>query len=165
MKKYLPILILVVFLVVAIPVLRYYRSQGISPGQRAPEFTLNDFDGNAVSLTDLRGQVVMLNFWASWCGPCREEMPDMQRVYDDLKDDGFTILAVSLDQSQDDARKFIDENGFTFLVVMDDAAVADMYEVTGIPKTLIIDRDGIVRQVRVGQLNESSLRQLVEEWL
>jgi peroxiredoxin len=165
MKKYMPILIVAVLLVLAVPVLRSLRTEGISPGERAPDFTLQNFEGELVSLTDLRGQVVMLNFWAPWCGPCRDEMPEMQRVYDDLKEKGFTILAVNVNAPRDDARRFIEENGFTFPVAQEDATVTRKYEVTGIPKTLIIDRQGIIRQVHVGSLKERQLRQMVEPLL
>jgi peroxiredoxin len=92
-------------------------------------------------------------------------MPEMQRVYDDLKEKGFTILAVNVYPSRDDARRFIEENGFTFPVVQDDTNVVRKYEVSFIPKTLVIDRQGIIRQVHVGSLKERQLREMVEPWL
>lgn len=167
MRKFLPIVLVVVALAVAIPVLGQLRPQaGLEEGRRAPEFTLPDFAGNLLSLRDLEGQVVMLNFWSAACPPCREEMPDMQRVYDDLKEDGFTILAVNVNDRPEDALRFLTDNGYTFPAVRDsDLAVARMYEVTGIPKTLILDRSGVIRQIRVGLIHEETLRRLVEEWL
>jgi peroxiredoxin len=165
MRKYLPMMMIALLLVITIPTLRYFRVEGLSPGRRAPEFVLKDLNGQPVSLSALRGQVVMLNFWSPICRACREEMPEMQRVYDDLKDDGFTILAVNAYHGLDVARQFIEENGFTFTVVQDDATVARMYQVTLLPKTMIIDREGIIRQVWVGSINEEQLRRLVLEWL
>jgi peroxiredoxin len=165
MKKYLLIIVVVIVLGVAIPVLRQYRTQGLGEGQRAPAFTLNDLSGNPVSLESLKGQVVMLNFWSAACPPCREEMPDMQRVYDDLKDDGFTILAVNVNDPPMVAAQFLGENGYTFPVVKDDGSVGQMYEVQYIPKTLIIDRNGTIRYVTVGVLSEEALRSLVQKWL
>ena len=127
--------------------------------------SLNTLDGETVSLTDLRGQVVMLNFWSAACPPCREEMPEMQRVYDELNGDGFTILAVNVNDLPQIAARFLDEFGYTFPVVKDDGNVSRLYELQFIPKTLIIDRSGIIRHVRVGTISETELRSIVQKWL
>jgi peroxiredoxin len=166
MKKFLPILLVVVMLIVAVPLLAQFRMQGgLDVGDTAPGFTLNDLEGNPMSLSDFRGQVVMVNFWSSTCPPCREEMPDMQNVYDDLKDDGFTILAVNVNDPPVMARRFLEDFGYTFPVVKDDGEVSRLYEVQFIPKTLLLDREGVVRFVTVGPVHEEQLRQLVTEWL
>lgn len=167
MKKYMPMLIVFGALMVAILLLGQFRSQEeLAVGKPAPEFTLNDFDGNPVSLYDLRGKVVLLNFWSAACPPCREKMPILQRIYDDLQGRGFTILAINLNDRPQDALKYLADNGYTFPALKDsDLSVARRYAVTGIPKTLILDRFGIVRGVRLGLTNETTLRRIVEEWL
>ncbi|MBS4030012.1 MAG: TlpA family protein disulfide reductase [Clostridiales bacterium] len=165
MKKYIPVLAVVIVLSIAIPVLSQLRVKGLDEGAKAPDFSLNTLDGENVSLTDLRGQVVMLNFWSAACPPCREEMPEMQQVYDELKDDGFTILAVNVNDMPQIAARFLDENGYTFPVVKDDGNVSRLYELQFIPKTLIIDRNGIIRHVRVGTISETELRSIVGKWL
>jgi peroxiredoxin len=165
MRKYLPVLVVVIVLSIAIPVLSQLRVKGLDEGTKAPDFSLNTLDGENVSLFDLRGQVVMLNFWSAACPPCREEMPEMQRVYDDLKGDGFTILAVNVNDMPQIAGRFLDEFGYTFPVVKDDGNVSRLYELQFIPKTLIIDRNGIIRYVRVGTITETELRSIVQKWL
>ncbi|MBS4008043.1 MAG: TlpA family protein disulfide reductase [Clostridium sp.] len=167
MKKYAPILIMIMALAVAILALRQFRSQeGLSVGQQAPGFTLNDFEGNLVSLNDLRGKVVLLNFWSAACPPCREQMVALQQLYEDLSAQGFTILAINVNDRQEVALNYLAENGYTFPALKDaDLAVARMYAVTGIPKTLILDRGGMIRDVRLGPASEATLRRMIEEWL
>ncbi|MCL4464150.1 MAG: TlpA family protein disulfide reductase [Firmicutes bacterium] len=167
MKKYTPMLIMLLALAAAILTLSQFRSQeGLSVGQAAPEFTLNDFEGNPVSLADLRGKVVLLNFWSAACPPCREKMPTLQQVYEDLQARGFTVLAINVNDRLQDAQKYLSDNGYTFPALKDaDLTVARMYAVTGIPKTLMLDRSGIIRDVRLGPTDEATLRRLIEELL
>jgi peroxiredoxin len=134
-------------------------------GQRAPDFTLQDLAGNSLSLSDFEGKVVMLNFWSAACPPCREEMPAMQRVYEDLKGEGFEIMAVNVNDLPAMAERFLSDNGYTFTVVKDDGVVSRTYAVQYIPKTLIIDRKGTIRFVHVGLISEQELRQQVGKWL
>jgi thiol-disulfide isomerase/thioredoxin len=109
----------------------------------AIDFELEDLDGNKRSLSSYRGKVVFLNFWATWCGPCRIEMPSMQRVYDELKDEGFVIVAVNIREDKKLVKKFIDNNGLTFPVLLDKTGrVAGIYSARSIPMTYIIDREG-----------------------
>ena len=167
MKRYAPMLIMIMALVVVILLMNQFRSQeGQSVGEQAPEFTLNDFEGTPVSLTDLRGKVVMLNFWSAACPPCREKMPTLQRIYEDLQARGFTILAINVNDRPQDALKYLTDNGYTFPALRDaDLSVARMYAVTGIPKTLMLDRNGMIRDVRLGPTDEATLRRLIEELL
>ena len=118
----------------------------------APDFTLPNLAGNNVSLTDFRGKVVLLNIWATWCPPCVAEMPSMQKLYQELKDEGFLILAVSLDETGVEAVKpFIDKHRLDFPVLLDvKGEIKNLYQITGIPESFIIDRSGTIVEKVVG---------------
>ncbi len=123
---------------------------GIEVGDRAPNFTLESLDGKTVSLYQFRGHVVILDFWASWCAPCRASMPELQRYYEEYKGHGLVLLGVSLDRSGEDARYFLKEKRYTDLIalwgsVSASQAVAQEYGVYGIPHTFVIDKQGIIR--------------------
>lgn len=120
--------------------------------QAAADFVATDLAGNAVRLSALRGKVVVLNLWATWCPPCREEMPSMERLYRRFKDRDFVLLAVSEDE---DGRKavepFVRDGGFTFPVLLDpERQVGAKYGVWGYPETFIIDRAGMVAERVIG---------------
>jgi peroxiredoxin len=122
--------------------------EGTQVGSLAADFTLPDlFSGEPRSLSDLRGYVVLLDFWASTCPPCRSSMPHLESLRDRFGDDGLVVLAVNVDVSADAARAFIEDGGFYgFLVVRDaDESIRDLYDVVGIPHTYVIDRQGIIR--------------------
>lgn len=117
----------------------------------APDFTLKSNQGTNIRLEELRGEVVMLNFWASWCGPCRQEMPLMNDIYSKYQDLGFTILAVNVDENQADADRFLSAVPVEFPVVYDATSkVSEMYEVDAMPTTVMIDRDGNKRFLHRG---------------
>ncbi len=123
------------------------------PGNSAPNFQLQSLDGETVSLDGLRGQPVIVNFWATWCGPCRMEMPFIQEVYEDPDwvEQGLVILAVNAGESASEARKFMESNKLSFKVLLDaDKEVMMMYNISGIPTTYFIDKDGIIRDVKIG---------------
>ena len=127
-------------------------------GAPAPDFTVQDLAGNTVTLSALKGQVVVINFWATWCGPCRLEMPALQAKYDDHKDDGLTVLAVNWGDTNEAAGVFVDELGLTFPVLMDPGdTVNNLYRVRGYPTTYFINRDGMIDQQHVGILSDSQL--------
>lgn len=118
-------------------------AQAESLNEPAPDFTLKSKSGENLRLEDLRGQVVMLNFWASWCGPCRQEMPLMDDIYQQYKDLGFTVLAVSVDEDTADADAFLDKVPVSFPILYDtESRVSEMYGVDAMPTTVMIDRDG-----------------------
>lgn len=120
----------------------------VKPGQVAPDFRLRDMNGQMVSLSDFRGKVVLLNFWATWCGPCRVEMPAMEELYRQYSRKDFEILAVSTDaQGVAVTRPFQQENKLTFPILHDaDFRVGLSYGARTLPMTFMVDRNGIVRQ-------------------
>jgi peroxiredoxin len=121
------------------------------PGSPAPDFTLAARDGGKVSLADLKGQVVMINFWATWCGPCRQEMPllaQLQAKYEPL---GFTLLGVNVEPDSAAAVTWLKGMPVTFPILFDtDSAVAGRFGVEGMPSTVFVDRNGQVRYVHRG---------------
>lgn len=117
----------------------------------APDFRLADPDGRRISLRDHRGRVVFLNFWATWCLPCRAEMPEMERVHQEFKGQGFVVLAVNLRESPAQVRKFAQELKLTYpLPIDEDAKVVQAYAVRALPVTYLIDRKGIMLGRAVG---------------
>ncbi len=122
-------------------------------GFLAPDFTLPDSNGKPVSLSDLRGQPVLLNIWASWCSPCRAEMPAMQHVYETYRSQGFTILAVNAAYQDKipSAMDFANELGLTFPILFDQKGeISRLYQVEALPTSFFIDAQGIIREVVVG---------------
>ncbi len=133
----------------------YYAPE---PGNHAPLFTLKDTQGTNVSFSDFKGKVVLINFWATWCGPCKAEMPSLNNLYKALKDKGFAVLAISTDSSEKPVRSFVAERGISFPVLMDkDKTVySDKYAVFGLPMSFLIDRDGVVVGRVVGEVKWDS---------
>jgi len=128
-------------------------------GDRAAEFALEDLNGNTVSLSALRGKVVFLNVWATWCEPCREEMPSMETLYNEFKaNKDFVMLAVSQDRKGKEAVKpYVEKNGYHFRVLLDpDNKLTDAYDVSGVPETFIIDRHGRIVAHHMGGFDWSS---------
>jgi peroxiredoxin len=131
----------------------------IQPGSRAPEFRALDINsGDSVSLSDYRGRVTLVNIWATWCGPCRAEMPSMQQAYSQLKDRGFAIAAVSIDEASiDDVKAFQREFGLTFDILHDRSGrIQQVYQTTGVPESFLLDRDGVIVKRLIGDHNWAS---------
>lgn len=127
-------------------------TSGPRKGDPAPNFTLRGLDEKMVSLADYRGKVVLLNIWATWCPPCVEEMPSMQKLYQALKGEAFEILAVSLDESGAAAvAPFMKKHNLTFPAPIDaKGTLQKLYQTTGIPESFIIDKQGIIREKVIG---------------
>ncbi len=122
-------------------------------GSIAPDFQLQDLQGNTFSLSGLKGRPVMLNFWATWCPPCREEMPLLQQVYEEWtgKPPSVVIFAVNIGESQATVEKFMRDNNYSLRVLLDTSqTVAGKYRINGIPTTYFIDKDGVIQGVKVG---------------
>jgi peroxiredoxin len=117
----------------------------------APNFNLRAKDGGEVSLADLQGQVVMVNFWATWCGPCRQEMPHLEALYQRYSDLGFTLLGVNVEADSSGADKFLKETPVSFPILFDPKSeVSKMYDVIAMPSTVIVDREGNMRFIHHG---------------
>jgi len=124
----------------------------LEKGVPAPNFTLPGLDGKMVSLTDYKGEVVLLNIWATWCPPCVEEMPSMEKLQQKLKDEGFKILAVSIDASGAKAvLPFMKKHNLSFHTLVDNRGdIKNLYQTTGVPESFVIDRDGIIVKKVIG---------------
>jgi peroxiredoxin len=117
----------------------------------APPFTLPSRSGDTISLEQLRGQVVMINFWASWCGPCRQEMPLLDQMYKRYSSLGFTLLGVNVEANTEDAERWLAETPVSFPVLFDkDSKVSKLYDVSAMPSTVFIDRKGNLRYLHRG---------------
>ncbi len=134
-------------------------------GELAPDFQFQVGE-QPISLSDLQGAPVLLNFWATYCPPCREEMPYLQQIYDEWQEKGLFLLAVNIGESSSDIESFMQSRGLSLPVLLDsNGALAGQYGVTGIPATFFIGKDGIVQKVKVGAFQsaaeiESILNQL-----
>jgi len=120
-------------------------------GREAPDFALKSSDGENLRLSEYRGDVVMLNFWATWCGPCRQEMPLLDEMFQRYRKVGFTLLGINIDEDTRRAREMADTLGVSFPVLFDlDKDVSRLYAIDAMPVTLLIDRQGVVRHVHYG---------------
>lgn len=123
----------------------------VSVGRDAPDFALRSAAGNNLRLSEHRGQVVMINFWATWCGPCRQEMPKLDEIFARYEPAGFTLLGVNIDEDAERAQRLADELGVSFPLLFDDEQnVSRLYDVQAMPMTVMVDRSGKVRSVHFG---------------
>ncbi|MBN2077115.1 MAG: redoxin domain-containing protein [Dehalococcoidales bacterium] len=160
--KAVPVLILLSTLIVSAGCAGENTSD-LSIGSKAPDFELYDLDEGVHKLSDYKGAPVLLNFWATWCGPCRNEMPHLEEVYEEWKDDDLTFFAVNIGESSTDVVSFLDYFGFTMPVLLDSAkTVSRRYGVSGIPTTYFIDEDGIIQNKVVGAFPD---RESVEDYV
>jgi thiol-disulfide isomerase/thioredoxin len=131
-----------------------FRRMGLQPPKERVEsidFELQDLSGTTRSLSDFKGKVVFLNFWATWCGPCRFEMPSMEKLYRRFKDRGLEIVAVNLQEDRDSVQRFVDEYELSFPVLLDTTGrIGATYGARSIPTTYILDRDGWVLAGTIG---------------
>ncbi len=141
---------------------------GAKVGKPAPDFTLKTLDGQSVSLSDFKGKPVLINFFATWCGPCRAEMPDLQAAWQQYKDQGLTVLAVNL-TNQDtvsDVKAYVEQLSLTFPTVLDDTGgVASLYKVGPIPTSYFVDKNGLLSTVQVGAMSRQTMDQRIKKLL
>lgn len=132
-------------------------TQSPQTGQLAPDFYFENPEGEPTSLGQLKGSLVLVNFWATWCMPCTYEMPFLQQLYEDRPGDELVLLAVNVGESSSDVSQFMQSQGFSFTVLLDSKGnVARRYNVTGIPATFFIDKEGIIQNVHVGSFRSQA---------
>lgn len=145
--------LLVLGVVFGVVWLQSSKYEPLTVGKVAPDFELPDLDESTVRLSDFRGKVVFLNFWATWCQPCREEMPSMEVLYENFKQDGLVIIAVSIDRvtTKKDIPPFVKSMNLTFPILVDSWGQTDKrYKLMGVPETYIIDQEGILQEKVIG---------------
>lgn len=130
----------------------------------APNFSLTTADGKTIELKQLQGKVVIVNFWATWCGPCRREIPGMMKVYDKYKAKGLEIVGISLDRGGwDDVKPWLAKNPINYPIVVGDGALAGAYGgIEGIPTTFVVDRKGNILSKHVGSVTEQEFEKMVK---
>ncbi|MDX1673757.1 MAG: TlpA disulfide reductase family protein [Longimicrobiales bacterium] len=143
---------------------------GAAETETAPELEVATLDGDSVALSDLRGEVVLLNVWATWCVPCRQEVPELQELHETHADEGLRVVGVTVDHrgAGDEIRQFMDRYGMTYDVWWDpDGTAIDVFGAVGVPLTVLIDREGQIAWRHLGafRADDPALRQAVEETL
>ena len=132
----------------------------------APDFTLKSLDGKNLKLSEMAGNVVLINFWASWCAPCREEMPLLNALHNKYQPLGFTVLGINVEEQVDSARGFLEDFPVDFPVLLDNRnQVSQLYEVIAMPTTVVVDRDGKLRFLHKGYKSgdEKKYRDMVKQ--
>ena len=147
-----------------------HQMNPVTPPLAAPDFTLLDMDGEAHKLSDYRGKVVMLNFWATWCPPCRREMPSMQRLYEKYRDRGLVVVAVNQFEDPDLVFEFSGRLSLepTFPILFDrESRIAEQYKVVGLPSTYLLDKDGKIHFKAIGgrEFDHPEVEKLIESLL
>jgi len=139
------------------------------PGFLAPDFELNTPKGDSIQLSDLRGQAVLVNLWATWCLPCRAEMQTIEKVYNEYKDQGFTVLAINMTYQDDPfaVMPFVNGQGLSFPILLDETSeMANAYQLRSLPSSFFVDRNGVINEVVIGgPMAEALLRTRVEDIL
>lgn len=142
------------------------RNIGIRKNDLAPDFELTTLEGKKVKLSDYKGKKVILNFWATWCPPCRAEMPDMEEFYSTYKDKDIVILGVNLTKSEQEesvVREFIKSYGITYPIPLDvESSVAETYQVSAIPTSYFIDTKGVIREKIVGPMDFDMMKSILD---
>lgn len=162
-------LMLFSFLVFTTPAIAADTNVG-SPNKLAPDFTLKSSSGKNIRLEELAGEVILINFWASWCGPCRKELPELELLFQKYKHLGFTILAISNDSDIKKAKKFFDPLKLSYPILFDNNQdISSLYRVKAMPSTYIVDRKGMIRHHHLGfkqhyiERYDAEIRELIKE--
>ncbi|MEE8373361.1 MAG: TlpA disulfide reductase family protein [Dehalococcoidia bacterium] len=127
-------------------------------GRIAPDFTLVDLEGKPVTLSDYRGKTVFLNFWATWCPPCRAEMPEIEAIFQEYNGRDVVVIGIDLREPEDEVRQYVRQGGYSWTFVMDTTGqVSSNYRVTAIPTSFFLDGEGIIRAVNVGAMTKRAM--------
>lgn len=133
---------------------------------KAPDFTLEDIKGKTVKLSDYAGKVVIINFWATWCTPCKEELPDFVRFYNRYREKGVEIIGIAVSSSLEEVKMMAAQHKITYALCMSDGKVESLYGgIRAVPTTVIIDKNGSIQYNKPGMLSEKDLAKIVEELL
>lgn len=140
-------------------------------GRQAPDFTLTDLEGNSVTLSDFRGKVVFINFWASWCPPCRAEMPEIEALYQEYKDKDVVVIGVDIlvweilkGYDESDVRQYVQQGGYSWTFVIDTTGeVANNYGIIAIPTSFFLDKEGVIQAVNVGAMTKRAMESRLAE--
>jgi thiol-disulfide isomerase/thioredoxin len=140
--------------------------KGVSQGSYALDFTLEALDGSEASLSDYAGSVVLVNFWATWCPPCRDEIPHFEEAYQAYQDEGLVVLGVNYQESAAEVEPFVQGFGVTYPILLDESGMlAKEYRAVGLPTSVLVDRDGVIQVRHSGYLSEGQLEQYLSELL
>lgn len=140
--------------------------RGINVGNRAPDFALEALDGTKVSLQDHRGKVVLINFWATWCPPCRDEIPDIKAAFEAHQDDGFMVLGVNVAEARETVAPFVETYEMSYPVLMDESGrLTQMYRAIRLPMSVIVDQAGVIQVRHTGFLTATDLGRYLAELL
>jgi peroxiredoxin len=131
-------------------------------GKEAPQFTLKNLSGEEISLASFRGKVILINFWATWCKPCKVEMPSLNELYNTFKDRGLVVLGISIDSSEKPVEKFLKKIPLDFPILLDsEVEVPKEYKVFAYPSTFLIDKRGVLKEKFIGEIDWSE-REIIE---
>lgn len=165
-KKLIKTFLLLIFLITIIIGVGFPQKQKVDENSKAIDFSLPDLQGRKHSLYSFKGNVILLNFWATWCPPCRYEVPLLDKIQKEYKDKKFKIIAVSLDSDVKALENYIKNNKVSFLVLSDkNGAVGYAYSVLAIPTSFLIDKKFIIRKIYIGILPEKEFKKDLEKWL
>jgi len=157
MKKKLTAILAIVLVLGAVATSCPAEAPAPEVGKLAPDFELNTLDGQTIVLSDFQGTPVLLNFWATWCGPCVHEMPFLQQIYEERPGEEPVMLAINIGESPSQAAEFMQSYGFSFPVLLDgDTALAQRYNIQYIPTTFFINSDGIIQEIKVGSFQSKA---------
>jgi peroxiredoxin len=157
------IVLLVLAVAIVFAIVTRDKVEVLAVGDIAPDFELVDLEGNKHRLSDYKGEGVFLNFWGSWCGPCKTEMPYMENQYKEFEGKGVHILAINLKDTRLKAETFRDQFGLTFPIARDpDESVRRAYNVMPLPTTILINKDGIIKDIITRGMSEDEIRSLME---
>lgn len=160
------IILLLLFFISIITLTSFSQNKNVAENSKALDFTLSDLQGKKYSLSSFKGNVILLNFWATWCPPCRYEIPILDKIQKEYKDKKFKIIAVSLDADTKALESFLKNNKVSFLVLSDkNGTVGYAYSVLAIPTSFLIDKDFIIRKIYIGILSEREFKKDLEKWL
>lgn len=151
-------------LVFGVALARQHETQ--PTGGPAPDFTIITYDDQEITLADLRGQVVVVNFWASWCGPCRVEAPELQNLWERYRDQGVVMIGIAYTDTDSKAKAFIEEFSITYPNAPDiGTRISDRYNIQGVPETFVIDQEGNVARFFMTMVNEQMLSAIIDDLL